>query len=165
MTRGEAYRQRVLYPAAEKEYRAALRFAPNDVDINLALSEVIYRERRYEESAQILRQASVARPDDPVIYARLAQAYAKLGRQAETFEFAQKAESVSNGRSSVEMAVGEAFSPWVIVKPPCSVFPVRSTMKMETASPPRLAIARLFVRQGKADDAREQIGRLSLRPG
>ena len=158
MTRGEAYRQRVLYPAAEKEYRAALRFAPNDVDINLALSEVIYRERRYEESAQILRQASVARPDDPVIYARLAQAYAKLGRQAETFEFAQKAESVSNGRSSVEMAVGEAFLTLGDREAAMQRFSRALDDENGNSIATRLAIARLFVRQGKADDAREQIG-------
>ena len=56
MTRGEAYRQRVLFPAAEKEYRAALQFSPNDIDIDLALAEVIFRQRRYEESAKVLRK-------------------------------------------------------------------------------------------------------------
>ena len=158
MTRGEAYRQRVLFPAAEKEYRAALRFAPNDIDIDLALAEVIYRQRRFEESAQILRQASAARPDDPLIYARLAQAYAKLGKQQETVEFAQKAETVANGRSAVEMAVGEAFLTLGDREAAMQRFARALDDENGDSVATRLAIARLFVRQGKGDDAREQIG-------
>ena len=158
MTRGEAYRQRVLFPAAEKEYRAALRFAPNDIDIDLALAEVIYRQRRYEESAQILRQASAGRPDDPLIYARLAQAYAKLGKQQETIEFAQKAEDVSSGRSAVEMAVGEAFLTLGDRDAAMQRFARALDDESGDSVATRLAIARLFAREGKAEDAREQIG-------
>jgi tetratricopeptide (TPR) repeat protein len=158
MTRGEAYRQRVLFPEAEKEYRAALRFAPNDVDIDLALADVIFRQRRYEESAQILRQASAARPDDPLIYARLAATYAKLGRHQETIEFAQKAEAVANGRSAVEMAIGEAFLTLGERDAAMQRFARALDDENGDSVAIRLAIARLFVKEGKAEDAREQIG-------
>jgi tetratricopeptide (TPR) repeat protein len=158
MTRGEAYRQRVLFPAAEKEYRAALRFAPNDVDIELALAEVIYRQRRYEESAQMLQQASTARPDDPVIYARLAQTYAKLGRQQETIDFAVKAETISNGRSTVEMAVGEAFLTLGNRDAAMERFSRALDDENGDSVSTRMAIARLFAREGRVEDAREQIG-------
>jgi len=158
MTRGEAYRQRVLYPAAEKEYRAALKFSPNDVDVDLALAEAIFRQRRYDEAAGVLRQASAARPDDPLIYARLAQVYAKLDKRQETIEFAQKAEEVSNGRSAVEMAVGEAFMTLGDRDAAMQRFSRALDDENGDSVATRLAIAGMFAREGKIEDAREQIG-------
>ncbi len=158
MARGEAYRQRVLFPEAEKEYRAALQLAPNDADIDLALAEVIYRQRRYQDSATYLKQAAAVRPDDPLIYARLAQTYAKLGQQQETLDFAQKAEVASNGRSAVEMAVGEAFLTLGNRDAAMQRFARALDDPLGNSVATRLAIARLFVREGKLDDAREQIG-------
>ena len=47
MTRAEAYRQRVMLLDAEKEYRAALKFAPKDPEIELALADTLLRLRHY----------------------------------------------------------------------------------------------------------------------
>ena len=105
-----------------------------------------------------MRQASAARPDDPLIYARLAATYARLGRQQETTEFAQKAEAIANGRSAVEMAIGEAFLTLGDRDAAMQRF-ARALDDVDGDSvATRLAVARLFVREGKGDDAREQIG-------
>jgi hypothetical protein len=106
----------------------------------------------------VLKDASAARPDDPLIYARLAQVYAKLGKRPETLDYAQKAETVSNGRSAVEMAVGEAFLTLGDRDAAFQRFSRALDDENGDSVSTRLAIANMFAREGKYDDAREQIG-------
>src|SRR5260370_539338 len=83
MTRAEAFRQQMRFPDAEKEYRAALTYAPNDPDVELALADTLYRLRRYQEAVDLLHQVATAKHDDAVVYARLAQIHAEMGNQRE----------------------------------------------------------------------------------
>src|SRR5258708_13676075 len=53
MARAEAFRQQMRFPDAEKEYRAALTYAPNDPDVELALADTLYRLRR-DQAAVVL---------------------------------------------------------------------------------------------------------------
>ncbi len=43
LAKAEAYRQQIMFREAEGEYRAALKFSPNDIVIRLALAESLYR--------------------------------------------------------------------------------------------------------------------------
>ena len=76
LVRATAYRQQRLLASAEKEYRAALKYAPNDLQLQLALADTLYDMRRYQQSIDALNQALSLSPDDPLIYARMAHAYA-----------------------------------------------------------------------------------------
>lgn len=157
MTRAEAYRQKVLLPDAEKEYRAALRFSPNDSEALLALADTIFRQRRYQESADVLLQLAKIKPEDPLIYARLSETYAKLGRRQETIEYAQKAETTAKGQSSILLAVGEAFLTLGERDAAMQRFSQALDDRNGDTVGTRLAIARVFAREGKFADAKQQV--------
>src|SRR5205085_2010611 len=57
LARAEAYRQEMIFRKAEVEYRAALKIAPNDVQVHLALAEALYRLHRYHDSLDVLKSA------------------------------------------------------------------------------------------------------------
>ncbi|HEY7616567.1 MAG TPA: tetratricopeptide repeat protein, partial [Terriglobales bacterium] len=158
MTRAESFRQRVLLADAEREYRAALALNPKDVETHIALADAIYRLHRYQEAADVLKQAAVLRENDPLIYSRLAAIYAKLGREQETIEYAQKAEAAAGGKGSVFLAIGEAF----LTLGERDAAMQRFARALEDPDgdtvQTRMAIARVFVREGRRDDAREQVG-------
>ena len=52
-----AYRQEHLLASAEQEYRAAIKFAPNDLGLQLALADTLYDMRRYQQSIDALNAA------------------------------------------------------------------------------------------------------------
>ncbi len=60
----------VCWPALEQEYRAALKYAPNDLALHLALADTLYDMRRYQQSIDALNAALGLSPDDPLIYAQ-----------------------------------------------------------------------------------------------
>ncbi len=94
-----AYRQQRLLGSAEQEYRAASKYAPNDLQLQLALADTLYDMRRYQESIDALNQALSLSPDDPLIYAQMAHAYAQLHDRDETLRYVAAAEQ--QGRRSV----------------------------------------------------------------
>ena len=66
-----AYRQQRLLGSAEKEYGAALKYAPNDLQLHLALADTLYDMRRYQRihrcaepgAAPVARRSADLRPD------------------------------------------------------------------------------------------------------
>jgi tetratricopeptide (TPR) repeat protein len=162
MTRAEAFRQQMRFPDAEKEYRAALIFAPNDPDVELALAETLYRLRRYQEAVDLLQQVASAKPDDAVVYARLAQIYAQMGNQQETEHNAEQAEqlavkSTGKEQSEIFLTTGEAFLTLGRQDAAMQRFSRALDAPDGDVIETRLAIARLFMRQGREEDAREQV--------
>src|SRR5258708_5602406 len=162
LTRAEAFRQQMRFPDAEKEYRAALTFAPNDPEVQLALAETVYRLRRYQEAADLLQQVAKAKSDDALIYARLAQIYAKMGNQQETLQNAEAAErlavkSTGKDQSEIFLTTGEAF----LTLGDRDAAMQRFTRALDTPEgdsvETRLAIARLFIHEGRGEDARQQV--------
>ncbi len=162
LTRAEAFRQRLRFADAEKEYRAALTYAPNDAEVQLALADTLYRLRRYQEAADLLRQVSAVKHDDALIFARLAQVYAQMGNQQETLHYAQEAErlavkSTGKDQSGIFLTTGEVFLALGDRDAAMQRFSRALDTPQGDTIGTRLAIARLFVREGRWEDARQQV--------
>jgi tetratricopeptide (TPR) repeat protein len=157
LTRAEAFRQRLRLSDAEKEYRAALTAAPNDPEVQIALADTIYRLRRYQEAVDILLHVSAAKPDEALVYARLAQAYAQLHSEQETARYAQEAERVGKGQSGILLATGEALLALGDRDAAMQRFSRALQAPQGDAIETRLAIARLFAREGRGAEARQQV--------
>lgn len=153
-----AYRQERLLGSAEKEYRAALRFAPNDLELHLALADMLYDTRRYQQSIDELNAALRLSSDDPLIYARMAHAYAHLGHRDDTLRYVQAAEQLGGNQSEVLLDTGDALLTLGDEKAAMDRFSRALSAPDANRVDARLAIARLMVRCGEYDDAKQQIG-------
>src|SRR5205823_13746405 len=84
LARAEAYRQQMIFRKAEVEYRAAMKLAPNDVNVHLELARALYRLHRYTDSLDVLKSAlGIVTPgvgtgvNDGILYAEMARNYAQ----------------------------------------------------------------------------------------
>ncbi len=152
-----AYRQEHLLASAEQEYRAAIRYAPNDLSLQLALADTLYDMRRYQQSIDALNAALSLSPDDPLIYGRMAHAYAHLGRKEETMRYVEAAEKLGGDQSAILLDTGDALLTLGDQKAAMDRFARALEAPDANRVDARLAIARLMVRYGKDDDARQQI--------
>ena len=157
LVRATAYREQRLLASAEKEYRAALKFAPNDLTLHLALADMLYDTRRYQESIDELNTALSLSSDDPLIYARMAHAYAHLGKRDETIRYVEAAEKVGGSKSEVLLDTGDALLTLGDRKAAMDRFARALNAPDANRVDARLAIARLMVKYGQDDDARQQI--------
>jgi tetratricopeptide (TPR) repeat protein len=157
LARGEAFRQEQRFSEAEPEYRAALAESPDDLTTQLTLADVLYRMRRYHDSIQTLNSAAKLSPSDPGLYALMAQNYAGLGDRDQTLHFVDMAESYGKGKVDVLMATGEAL----LTLGERDAAMKRFSHALEATNGDRvgvrLAIAQIFVREGRWDDAQRQI--------
>ena len=152
-----AYRQQRLLASAEQEYRAALKYAPNDLPLHLALADTLYDMRRYQQSIDELNAALGLSPDDPLIYAQLAHAYAHLGRRDETLRYVQAAEREGGNQSDILLDTGDALLTLGDRKAAMDRFERALDAPDANRVDARLAIARLMVKYGQDDDAKQQI--------
>src|SRR5260370_7570692 len=162
MTRAEAFRQQMRFPDAEKEYRAALTYAPNDPDVELALADTLYRLHRYQEAVDLLHQVATAKHDDAVVYARLAQIYAEMGNQQEAQHNAEEAErlaakSTGKEQSEIFLSTGQAFLTLGQQEAAMQRFSRALDAPDGDVIETRLSIARMFMRQAREEDAPEQL--------
>src|SRR5262249_32931526 len=110
LARAEGYRQQMQFRKAEPEYQAALKLAPNDPKVYLALAEAQYRLHRYDDSLATLKKGvSVASVQDAsILYAEMSRDYAQLKDRQDAYKAITSAEK--NGDDSrVLMATGEAL--------------------------------------------------------
>ncbi|HSS98590.1 MAG TPA: tetratricopeptide repeat protein, partial [Terriglobales bacterium] len=77
LARAEAFRQEQNFGNAEKEYKVALKEDPNDLSTQLALGEAQYLQRHYNDSIATYNIALKLAPENPAIYASMAENYAK----------------------------------------------------------------------------------------
>lgn len=152
-----AYRQEHLLSNAEQEYRAAMKFSPNDLGLHLALADTLYDMRRYQDSVEALNGALGISPDDPLIYGRMAHAYAHMGRRDETLRYVEAAERVGGNQSGILLDTGDALMTLGDEKAAMDRFARALEAPDANRVEARLAIARLMVRNGQEDDARQQI--------
>ncbi|MGB8885444.1 MAG: tetratricopeptide repeat protein [Candidatus Korobacteraceae bacterium] len=152
-----AYRQQRLLASAEREYRAALKYAPNDLPLHLALADTLYDMRRYQQSIDELNAALGLSPDDPLIYAQLAHAYAHLGRRDETLRYVEAAEREGGNQSAILLDTGDALLTLGDRKGAMDRFARALDAPDANRVEARLAIARLMVKYGQDDDAKQQI--------
>ena len=157
LVRATAYRQQRLLSNAEKEYRAALKYAPTDLTLQLALADTLYDMRRYQQSIDALTQALSLSPDDPLIYARMAHAYAELHQRDQTLRYVEAAERQGSDQSAILLDTGDALLTLGDRKAAMDRFSRALDAPDANRVEARLAIARLFVRYGQEEDARQQI--------
>ena len=152
-----AYRQRHLLGSAEQEYRAAIKYAPNDLGLQLALADTLYDMREYQKSIEALNAALAVAPDDPLIYGRMAHAYAHLGRRDDTLRYVEAAERTGGNQSAILLDTGDALLTLGDQKAAMDRFARALEAPDANRVEARLAIARLFVKYGHDEDAKQQI--------
>lgn len=158
LVRATAYRQQRVLDKAEQHYLKALKFTPDDLGLYMALADTQYHARKYEDSISTLSNALRLSPDDPFIYAHLANANARLHRTDETMRYVREAEREGSDYSGVLLATGEAL----MYTGETDAAMERFTRAMQAIDAnridARMAIARLFVRDQKFEDAKQQVG-------
>ncbi|MEO5935769.1 MAG: tetratricopeptide repeat protein, partial [Terriglobales bacterium] len=158
LVRATAYRQQRVMDKAEQHYLKALKYTPDDLGLYMALADTQYHARKYQDSITTLSNALRLSPDDPFIYAHLANANARLHRTDETMRYVREAEKEGAEYSGVLLATGEAL----MYTGETDAAMERFTRAMQAIDAnridARLAIARLFIRDQKFEDAKQQVG-------
>ncbi|HLH09302.1 MAG TPA: tetratricopeptide repeat protein [Terriglobales bacterium] len=157
LVRATAYRQERLLQKAEKEYQAALKYSPQDVRLQLALADTLYYMRHYNQAIETLKDALALQPDDPLIYAQMAQASAELKDHGQTLQYVQLAEKEGGDQAAVLLATGNALLTLGEKDAAMQRFSEALDAPDADRVSVRLAFARVMAKQGKWDDAREQI--------
>ena len=166
--RATAYGREGILQKATTEYRAALRFTPNDGSLYLGLGNALFSERRYHDAIGQLLTAEKLSPGDPLVYAILARAYANLQDREQSLRYVQLAEqhaeqtpaasSYENlARSGIYVSTGEALSTMGDQNAAMTRFRKALVTPDSDRVGVRLAIANLMAQQGREDDASRQI--------
>jgi tetratricopeptide (TPR) repeat protein len=157
MARATAYRQMRVLDKAVSEYRVALKYSPDDLKLHLALADALFHARHYAQSVNELDAALKLSPDDPLIYANMASAYAQMGRRAETFKYIQLAEQEAVDQSAILLATGDAL----LTLGDRAAALERFTRALDAPDANRVDVriefAKLFVREGKFNDAKQEV--------
>ena len=157
MARATAYRQMRVLDKAVSEYRIALKYSPDDLKLHLALADALYHAHHYAQSINELDASLKLSPDDPLIYANMASAYAQLGRRPETFKYIQLAEQEAVDQSAILLATGDAL----LTLGDRSAALERFTRALDAPDANRVDVriefAKLFVRDGKYNDAKQEV--------
>jgi tetratricopeptide (TPR) repeat protein len=167
LIRATAYGREGMLTKAANEYRAALKFTPNDGALHSALGGTLYSQRQYREAIDELLIAEKLTPDNALTYALLARSYAQLQDRDQTLKYVQlaeqhaqkmPAESTSpSGQSEILVSTGEALSTLGDENAAMERFRNALTAPDSNRVGVRLAIAQLMVHKGDSDDAARQI--------
>lgn len=160
--RATAYGSEGLQTKAAREYRAALKFTPNDGGLRLGLGNALLSLRHYHAAIDELELAAQYSPENPEPYALLARCYANLQDRDRAIHFADLAEKraqASSGlvQSQVFVTTGEALSDLGDQTAAMDRFRRALEVKGSDRVAVRLAIAQLMARQNHPDDAERQI--------
>jgi tetratricopeptide (TPR) repeat protein len=150
------------------EYRAALKYSPEDGDLHLALGNTLYGLRQYHEAIEELQAAQKLSPNNDVIFAQLARAYAQLQDREQTLRYIQLAEQSAQlrqptatdrnrGESRVFLSTGQALSLLGDQNAAMERFEKALTAPDSDRISARLAIAQLMASKDHPDDAHRQI--------
>jgi tetratricopeptide (TPR) repeat protein len=153
----EGYRQQVLLAKAEKEYDEAIQLRP-DKQTYMALSDVQYRQRHYNDSINTLKAALQVSPQDPEVYARTARSYARMHDKQQTLLAIQNAERYGRDSSVIQVAVGDGLLELGDRQLAMNHYAEALNQLEGDRVDIRLSIARLFAREGSWNAAREQVG-------
>ena len=166
--RATAYgRQDMLLKAAD-EYRAALKFAPDDGALHMGLGNTMFSERHYHDAIDELQIAVKDSANSADVYALMARAYANLQQREDTLKYVQLAEqnatTMPNAKkgsmseqSAIYVSTGQALS--TIGDHDAAMDRFRKALSVTDSDrvSVRLAIAQLMAGQGHSDDAERQI--------
>lgn len=154
---GGAYRQQQLFGRAADEFRAALRSSPDDQELHLALADVLIHQHRFAEAADEYKEVLARSPDDPLLYAQLASTYAHLHERELTYRYISSAEQMATDDSSVLLATAGALLTLGDRDAAMQRFHRALEMPDSDRVSVRLGLAELLLREGKIEQARQQI--------
>lgn len=157
LARATAFRQMRLLDKAEKEYYAALKYAPDDLKLHMALADTQYHGRHFPQALETLTEALRLSPDDPLIYAQMAHAHAALHQRDETLRYVQAAERAGNSQAAILLDTGDALLTLGDRQGAMERFARALQAPDADKVATRLLIAKVFVREGKFDDAKQQV--------
>ena len=172
LIRATAYGQSGMLTKSAAEYRAALKYSPNDGALHLALGDTLYGQRRYREAIEELLVAQKLAPENDVVYAQLARTYAQLQDREQTLRYVQLADqhaplTATDHRpeeSRILVSTGQALSLLADQKGAMERFEKALAMPDSDRITVRLAIAKLMARERDMDGSRRQIA-LALMEG
>lgn len=165
--RATAYGRQDMLAKAATEYRAALKFAPDDGALHLGLASTFFGQRQYRDAIDELETAERYSPNDPAIYAMLARSYANLDDRDQTIRYVQLAEqhlesapgspNVSDKQSEIFIATGQALSTLGDHAAAMERFRKALTAPGSNRVSVRLAIAQVMAQQGEGEEAEREI--------
>jgi tetratricopeptide (TPR) repeat protein len=166
LIRATAYgRQNMLIKAAV-EYRAALKFTPDDGALHLGLGNTLFAERQYHNAIHELEIAVKDSANNAEAYGLLARSYANLQDREQTLRYVQLAEQYAqstpaqgpeSGISEIYISTGEALN--AIGDHAAAMERYRKALAATGSDriSVRMAIAQLMAEQGHSEDAERQI--------
>jgi tetratricopeptide (TPR) repeat protein len=165
--RATAYGRQDMLIKAAGEYRAALKFAPDEGALHLGLGNTLFAERQYHDAIDELQIAVKDSPSNATAYALLARSYANLENRDQTLVNVQLAEkhaqsatipdSSKSNQSEIYVSTGEALSTLGDHAAAMDRFRKALTAPGSDRVGVRLAIAQLMAEQGHSEDAERQI--------
>lgn len=172
LIRATAYGQEGILTKSAAEYRQALKFAPDQVPLYLALGNALYGLRQYSEAVADLQAAQKLDPQNSLIYANLAQSYSQLRNRDETIKNITLAERYSQNsepkdRSEILVMDGQSLNNLGDRDAAMKRFEDALTLPGSDRLTVRLAAARLMAGEGQWNEARRQIalGMMEARTG
>ena len=157
LARAGGYRMKLLLSKAEAEYRAALQIDPDDTELNTALAQTLYGERKYDEAIKQYQKILPLIDDPSSTYANMATAAARLKREREAMDYIAKAEQSGGDQAGVLLATGNALLEMKRENEAMERYKRALTSPDSSRVEVRLAFARTFLQQGKWEDARQQV--------
>lgn len=167
--RATAYGRQSLLTKAAREYRAALKFTPDDPALHLGLGSTLFGQRHYHEAIEELTVAEKLAPKDANVDAMLARSYANLDDRDHTLQYVQLAQQKaaatppSNNpleeplQSSILVSTGEALDQVGERKAAMDNFRKALETPRSNRVGVRLAIAQVMSQQDHQDNAQRQI--------
>ncbi len=160
--RATAYGRQAMLEKSAVEYRAALRFTPNDGALHLGLGNTLFSERHYHDAIDELETAETYLPDNPEVEATLARSYAGLDDRDKATQYIAAAEQHAQSTPTAEqgrifVSTGEALSE--LGEQNAAMDRFRRALEIPNGDRVaiRLAIAQLMAQQGRSEDANRQI--------
>jgi tetratricopeptide (TPR) repeat protein len=167
--RATAYGREGMLTKAATEYKAALKFTPDDPALHLGLAGTLFGARRYHDAIDELKVAEKYGPDNPAIPAMLARSYAFLGQRDETFQSVQVAEKLAAAApppnnpyaesvlSETYISTGQALGELGDNKAAMGRYRKALELPQANRVSVRLAIAQTMAQQDRNDDAQREI--------
>lgn len=168
LIRATAYGREDMLTKAANEYRAALKFTPDDGALHLGLGNILFAERRYHNAIDEFEIAKDTSQEHGEVYGLLARSYANLHDRDQTLRYVQLAEqralpapSAASGsqleKSETFVSTGEALSTLGDHRAAMERFRHALDAPGSNRVSIRLAIAQVQAQQGREEDAERQI--------
>jgi len=164
--RATAYGRQDMLAKAASEYRAALKFDPNDPALHLGLANALFGARQYRDAIGELETSERFSPGEPEIYSLLARSYANLDDRERTLHYVELAEHHAKGipgksapsqESDILVATGQALSTLGDQDAAMERFRRALVVPGSNRMGVRLAIAQVMAQQDQTEEAEREI--------